>query len=141
MLLSEHFTLEEMIFSSTAQRHGLDNTPPADAVANLKALCLNVLEPVRALWGGPIKVDSGYRSFPLNALVHGVPSSQHCLGQAADLVPPIPLEDAMKKLADSSIPFDQAILEMGWIHLSYSSRNRKEMLVTADGKHYAKWVG
>lgn len=141
MQLSEHFTLEEMIFSSTAQRHGLDNTPPADAVACLRDLCSQVLEPVRTLWGGPMRVNSGYRSLALNTLVHGVPTSQHCLGQAADLVPPIPLDDAMRMLRDSSIPFDQAILEMGWIHISYSSRNRKEMLVTSDGKHYAKWVG
>lgn len=141
MQLSEHFTLEEMIFSSTAARHGIDNTPPADAVANLKALCANVLEPLRVLWGGPIHVDSGFRCQALNTLVHGVPTSQHCLGQAADLVPPIPIEEAMRRIKGSSIPFDQVILEMGWIHVSFGPRNRKEMLVTGDGKHYANWVG
>ena len=47
MKLSKHFSLKEMTKSGTAARLGLDNTPNEEQIENLKALCENILEPLR----------------------------------------------------------------------------------------------
>ena len=52
--LSEHFTLGEMIKSQTATRLGIDNSPSEEHKASMKALCDNVLEPVRKRFGRPV---------------------------------------------------------------------------------------
>ena len=49
--LTQHFSLREFIISATAIRHGIDNTPSEETVARLKALCDNVLEPLRRRFG------------------------------------------------------------------------------------------
>ena len=48
MNLSENFTLQELIYSDTAIRMGLDNKPNDETIENLKILCENILEPIRA---------------------------------------------------------------------------------------------
>ena len=65
--LSPFFSLDEMTRSQTALRLGLDNTPPAEAIAELRRLCANLLEPARLLLGVPLHVDSGFRCSALNA--------------------------------------------------------------------------
>ena len=50
-MYSPHFSKQEMQRSATAIRLGLDNTPDAEAEANLQALCTHVLEPLRARFG------------------------------------------------------------------------------------------
>lgn len=130
--LTTHFSLEEMTFSETAVRNGLDNRPDPASRQNLRVLCEKVLEPIRELAGGPINVTSGYRSPTLNSIVSGSPDSQHKTGEAADincpLLNPITL---FEKIRTSKIPFDQLIDEFGaWVHVSHRSagRNRREVL-------------
>ena len=82
---SEFFTLAELTKSETAARHKIDNTPSASIVANLQYGVDMVLDPLRRLYGQPIKINSGYRSSQLNKLVGGVPNSWHQLGNAADI--------------------------------------------------------
>ena len=121
MQLSANFSLEELTFSSSALRHGLDNTPNADQVANLTRLCETLLEPARALLGNqPFHVDSGFRSEEVNALVHGVPNSAHKDGRAADVIPEgLDLRLCFDELRASSLPYDQIIYECAaWIHLA-----------------------
>ena len=61
MMLSEHFTLEELTASEVAARAGIDNTPSAETMRNLLRLATG-LELVRAALGNnPIHVTSGYR--------------------------------------------------------------------------------
>ena len=85
MKLSEHFSLSEFTKSSTAMKHGIKNTPPQEAVDNLKALCQGCLEPLREKLGLPVVITSGYRTKALNSmLAHSSERSQHMLGQAAD---------------------------------------------------------
>ena len=85
MKLSEHFSLSEFTKSSTAMKHGIKNTPPQEAVENLKALCVHTLEPLREALGLPVVITSGYRTKALNSmLAHSSERSQHMLGQAAD---------------------------------------------------------
>lgn len=120
MQLSTHFTLAEMVYSPTALRLGIDNTPGPDQVANLERLATMLLEPVRTLWGVPIHIDSGYRSWPLNTQVGGAIDSVHPDGRAADCIPEgLDLLTAFHMVRGSSIPYDQVILECNaWIHLA-----------------------
>ena len=83
MRITPHFTLDEMTVSQLAAREGLDNNPPAEARANLQLLC-NALEQVRALFGAPVIVSSGYRSPAVNQRIGGTLTSKHRQGLAAD---------------------------------------------------------
>jgi zinc D-Ala-D-Ala carboxypeptidase len=64
--VTPHFTLEELIFSNTAVRLDIDNTPDEEALKNLQILAEG-LEHVRTkLNGNAIRISSGYRCLPLN---------------------------------------------------------------------------
>ena len=61
MNLSRNFTLSELTKSDTAIRKGINNNPNAEQIEKLKALCENILQPVRDHFGR-VKVTSGFRS-------------------------------------------------------------------------------
>lgn len=150
MFLSQHFSLEELTFSSTAVRHGIDNMPPDGIVANLRILA-GALEGVRMMLGDrPIHIDSGYRCPALNALVGGAPDSAHLQGWAADFVCPaygvprqiaIDLAHMLLDVHDGSQgrPFDQLILEGTWVHISFDPRARRQCLTATFGPHGATY--
>ena len=85
LMLSEHFSLEEFVFSSTALAMNIINSPGSSELANLRFLCREVLEPARKVIGEPIHITSGYRCLALNRAVGGVAQSYHVRGLAADL--------------------------------------------------------
>lgn len=127
----KYFTIHELTKSETARRKKIDNTPSEAIKKNLIELVNNVLDPLREAWGKPIVVSSGYRCPRLNQAVGGTLSSQHVLGQAADIHT---LSDAPadnKKLYELirklNLPIDQCINEYdyNWIHVSYGPRNRR----------------
>lgn len=128
----KHFTINELTRSATAQRLGIDNTPPAEALAHLEALVEHVLDPLREAWGGPIHVNSGYRCRSLNKAVGGAAGSQHMRGEAADITVGSRLDNARlyRLLQQLDLPVDQAINErdFAWIHVSYGPRHRREYL-------------
>ncbi len=137
MSLSAHFTLDEFIHSETASKHGIDNTPQThgDVLENLKALCTELLDPLREKLGKPIKITSGYRCPALNKAVGGVANSQHVLGEAADLsVEGLLDADLAKMVVESGLPFDQCLLETSgattWVHVSHRrvGTNRRQSL-------------
>ena len=82
---SEFFSLDELIKSSTATKHHIDNTPPPDVLKNLQYGVDMVLDPLRRIYGKPIIITSGYRCPKLNTLVGGVSNSWHTQGNAADI--------------------------------------------------------
>ena len=133
--LSEHFQLSEMLRSETAARLRIKNYPHSDEVTeNLKALCRNVLDPVRKHYGCAITPTSGYRCPELNRAVKGAPNSQHVQGEAVDfVVPGVPIPKVVDWIR-KNLDFDQLIMEFynprtgsGWIHCSYRrSGNRKQ---------------
>lgn len=134
MNLTKNFTLQEMYKSTTAIRLGIDNTPSDIAINNLRLLCNNVLQPLRDHMDESIKVNSGYRSPDLNKKIGGSKSSQHCLGQAADISCGERTAEIYEYIKNNLI-FDQIIWEFGdddnpdWVHVSYSStKNRKQCL-------------
>ena len=128
MTLSEHFSLAEMMFSQTAVRKGIGNIPPPQAVTALERLCVNVLEPVRAHFGRPVRISSGYRSQALNKAVGGAATSQHVLGEAADITIPGVDNLRLAKWIRDNTPYDQVICEGTWVHCSYGPRNRRQAL-------------
>ena len=136
--LSPHFTLREMVMSSTCLRNNainyMDNPPVI--IARLKTLCEQVLEPLRLRFG-PVVISSGYRSQFLNYAVGGAKDSQHRKGEAADLYTPSReiLSDYFEFIRHE-LDFDQLIVEENrkshvfWLHVSYTTRrpNRRQML-------------
>ena len=80
--LSDHFTIGELTKTSAK---GIDNTPSHAAVLNLKNLCENWLEPLREKSGGPVLINSGFRSEAVNKAIGGVKGSNHLTGCAVDI--------------------------------------------------------
>lgn len=151
--ISENLSLIEVTRSSTAKRLGIDNTPTPEHLANLKLLAQKIFEPIRAHFGKPIGVSSGYRSAELNKATPGASTtSQHSSGEALDLD-----QDSTgtgitnKQVFDyikNTLEFDQLIWEYGtdknpdWVHVSYESKGkqRKQILrcTRVNGKpHYS----
>ena len=135
--LSPHFSLEELTFSQAALRKGIDNTPSAPDVDNLRRLCTTVLEPLRDLLAVPLHVDSGYRSAILNTLVGGAVTSAHMEGRAADIVPiGMSIHDAFAKIHAANLPTDQTITECNaWIHVAIADEGQptRRLFMTATG--------
>ena len=132
--MGKYFTINELTKSSTAQRLHIDNNPTQEVKDNLNALIDNVLDPLRELYGKPIIVNSGYRSFKLNKAVGGAKNSQHLVGQASDIRTVQNTKESNTQLFEliknSKLPFDQLINEYdyNWVHVSYSPRNRRQIL-------------
>lgn len=136
--LSKNFTLQELTKSQTALRHGIDNTPGDEHLANAKALFEKVVQPVRDKFGVTV-INSGYRGPKLNEAVGGSSRSQHCKGEAVDIeCPGTPNYDVAKYIQDN-LDFDQLILEFytpgipdsGWVHVSYKSTENRKSVLTA----------
>ena len=135
MKLSEHFTLDEMIRSSSIY----DNTPGDVQIERLKYLCEN-LEKIRELVGKPIRINSGFRSEMVNHAVGGSKTSDHKLGAAADFeVEGMSNYELAKLIAESDLEWKQLILEFytpgvensGWVHCSFLEGNKKKEVLTA----------
>jgi len=145
-MISEHISEKEAVKSITALRLGIDNTPDGDSLNNMKILAEKIFEPLRKWVGGPIKINSMYRSIALNQAIGGSSRSQHCQGRAVDL-DDVYGHKTNKEMFDwikQNLSFDQMIWEFGtsdnpdWVHVSYVSedknRNRILKAVRDDGK-------
>jgi len=134
MYLSENFTLEELLASQVAERHGIDNRPPPGPVfTNLVLLCQH-LERVRDLLGGrPMLITSGYRCRALNTLIGGSRHSAHMAGRAADFICPQfgPPRDICERIAIDDRDFDQLIYEGSWVHLAIDRDYPRREVLTA----------
>ena len=132
--MGKYFTINELTKSSTAQRLHIDNTPTQTVKDNLNKLIDNILDPLREHYGQPIIINSGYRCDKRNKAVGGAATSQHKLGQAADIRTVANTKESNKQLFELirklKLPFDQLIDEhnLNWVHVSYSKRNRRQVL-------------
>lgn len=165
MKLTEHFTLEELTHSPTAVRLGFDNSPPDEAVGNLRLLAEG-LEQIRRVTGQALRIDSGYRCEALERVLcakdfaawcdrHGradldaawpdyFAGKAHPKGFAADFTCAAfgsPLE-IVRVIKASGIKFDKAICEGGWVHVSFAPELRGSVMTAsfdATGTpHYAE---
>jgi hypothetical protein len=105
--------IEQLIFSETAVRERIDNTPGPEVVDNLRVLAQG-LERVQLLTGFPVEISSGYRCPELNRCVGGEKTSQHTQGLAADFT------WSFTTLADATPP---AISISNSTSASWSTRN------------------
>ena len=138
MNLSRNFTLQELIKSDTAIRLDINNNPNSGQIEKLKALCENILQPVRDHFGR-VKVTSGFRSEQLCLKIGSSINSQHAKAEAADFecigTDNAELFDWIK---DNLEP-DQLILEFytpgepnsGWIHCSWIPEGRRASFLHA----------
>lgn len=137
-VLTPHFTVQELTRSETARDLRLDNTPSAAVLEALREVATQILEPVRAHYGRPVKVNSGYRSPAVNRAVKSTPRSQHLLGQAVDFEVPGIANGALARWVRDSLDFDQLILEAytpglpssGWVHCSWRPVGRRKSVMT-----------
>lgn len=145
MRLSKNFTLDEFLVSQTAERHGVDMTPPDWVIENLQRLVDGCLQPLRTDILSPIFISSGFRPLELNTLIGGSKTSQHCNGNAVDftVVRQTPF-DTCELIVAMALPFDQVIHEFGrWTHLGVADILRGEQLTAyrKDGKtRYIKGI-
>ena len=148
-MISKHVSYKEGVYSNTATRRGIDNTPNDEQLNNMESIAEEVFEPLRVWVGGPIKINSFFRSPDLNTAIGGSSKSQHCKGQAMDI------DDTFGKATNAemyhfikdNLDFDQMIWEFGsddnpdWIHVSYVSEddNRRRCLKAYKEKGKTKY--
>ena len=131
-MISRHISYKEGVYSRTATRLNIDNKPNDDQMQNMCLVAEEVFEPLRVWVGGPIKINSFFRSPELNKAIGGSTKSQHCHGQAIDL------DDTFGRATNAEmyefirkyLDFDQMIWEFGdednpdWVHVSYVSEDK-----------------
>jgi len=147
MNLSKNFTLKELLKSNTADRLSIKEQykPNEEVVSNLKALCENILQPIRDSLKKPLRVTSGYRCNELNKVISGSSRSQHVKGEAVDIElwvngvekNGVLLDEILSLYFRHKLMFDQLIIEYPdkndvpkWVHISYNAKhNRGEILI------------
>tara|TARA_B100000035_G_C20682716_1_gene414709 strand:+ start:84 stop:545 length:462 start_codon:yes stop_codon:yes gene_type:complete len=130
--ISNHISYKEGTHSNTATRRNIDNIPNDYQLANMNAVALNIFEPLREWAGGPIKINSFFRSPDLNTAIGGSSKSQHCEGRAIDIDDTFghKTNAEMYNYIKENLNFDQLIWEFGndtnpdWVHVSYVSDNQ-----------------
>jgi hypothetical protein len=140
LYLSKHFTLSALTKNGSrmpVQQQGLS---PNEIVCNLKGLCENILEPLAELYPNMV-ITSGFRR--PGDVSGSSKTSQHYLGQAADIVIPgfsrQQHYEAACQLA-KLVPYDQILLEYSgkttvWIHVSFKyTANRFNAFTMRDHK-------
>jgi zinc D-Ala-D-Ala carboxypeptidase len=70
--ISKHISYKEGVFSNTATRLNIDNTPGQLEFSNMGVIADNIFEPLRKWVNAPIKITSFYRSPNLNKALGGV---------------------------------------------------------------------
>ena len=71
--ISDHFKVKEFACN--------DGSDPVF----VSQMLVEILETIRAHFGKPVHINSGYRTVPYNKKVGGTTYSRHCLGLAADI--------------------------------------------------------
>ena len=134
--ISKHISYKEGIRSTTADRLGIDNKPGQVELVNMEIIAERIFEPLREWVGGPIRINSFYRSPKLNKAIGGSKRSQHIEGRAMDIDDTYghKTNAEMFNFIKQNLDFDQMIWEFGtddnpnWVHVSYvsedSNRNR-----------------
>ena len=136
--ISKNFSYREFETSEIATEKGICNTITSFEVRDsIKALVLNVLQPLRDAWGQSLKINSGYRCPELNKIVSRASNSQHMKGEAADVASDNPYE--LAKLAkELNLPFDQMILYPTFVHFSHKLKGEQRGYIGYDESYKGK---
>ena len=155
MKLTANITLDELTKSQTAESKGINNNPNPKQIDNIKALAINILQPVRSHFDKPLIISSGFRCAQLCVEIGSSVNSQHVADDnaaAADFEIPGVDNRELALWIKSELEYDQLILEFykdneptsGWIHCSYSTDHNRHQSLRAmreDGKViYKPWL-
>jgi hypothetical protein len=130
MNISQHFTMEEVVFSQTAVRKGIDNRLPPELMENVKRQAY-LMEQVRATLGTAIHITSWYRCHELNAAIGGSSKSVHPIGLACDFVSSYGTPLQICKELEHAVDYDQLIDEGTWVHIGLSLEPLRHEVLTA----------
>lgn len=139
---SKYFIYEETVFSQTASRNNIDNTPSEKVRLTIDRVAYK-MDQVRELLNTPVIISSWYRCKELNKLIGSIASSQHIKGEAIDFTAPkfgSPLDICRKLVSNvNSIRYDQLILEHDWVHISFCLDRlpRRQVLTLLSNNKYA----
>ena len=154
MKLTANISLDELIKSQVAERKGINNNPSPTQIENLKALAVNILQPIRSQFDKPLIISSGFRCAQLCIEIGSSINSEHCADNksaAADFEIPGVDNKELAEWIKSNLEYNQLILEFyrdgepssGWVHCSYSTDlNKKQSLIAyrQDNKvQYRPW--
>ena len=154
MKLTANISLDELIKSQVAERKGINNNPSPMQIENLKALAVNILQPIRSQFDKPLIISSGFRCAQLCLEIGSNINSEHCADNksaAADFEIPGVDNKELAEWIKSNLEYNQLILEFyrdgepssGWVHCSYSTDlNKKQSLIAyrQDNKvQYRPW--
>ena len=142
MKLTANITLDELTKSQVAERKGINNNPNPAQIENIKALAVNVLQPIRSHFDKPLIISSGFRCAELCIAIGSSVNSQHVADDgaaAADFeIPGVDNLD-LAIWIKNNLDIDQGILEFyregeptsGWIHCSYSTKDNRNQWLKA----------
>jgi hypothetical protein len=139
--VSDYVSYSEVIRSATALRKNIDNSPNQEQLDKIIVLCKKVFDPLRRWVGGPVKINSVFRSVKLNAAIGGSTSSQHMANKGAA----VDIDDVYKNKTNvemfyyikDNLEFDQLIAEFPkdgkprWLHVSYNEGNNRNRILIA----------
>lgn len=146
--ISPHISYKEAIYSQTAVRKGLDNTPSSVELDNMKYVATECFEPIRNHFGRAIPVSSFFRNKKVNAAIGGSSTSDHIKGFSIDMDVDVYDDDTFTnkhifEWAKENLVFDQLIWEFGdddnpaWVHISKrKGHNRGEVKKILKGTGY-----
>jgi|TARA_R100001594_G_C3972384_1_gene248084 uncharacterized protein YcbK (DUF882 family) len=155
MKLTANITLDELTKSQIAERKGINNNPNPQQIEHLKALAVNVLQPIRSHFDKPLIISSGFRCAELCLNIGSSINSQHVADKesaAADFEIPGVDNRELARWIRNNLEVDQGILEFyrdgeptsGWIHCSYSINTNRQQWLRAfreEGKvQYKPWL-
>jgi len=127
---TKYFKSSEMIYSETAEKYNIDNTPTDEEVIDNINYTLQRLNEIREGYGKPIYINSGYRCHELNCIIGGVQDSKHKTGLAVDLRWDI----ALLEYIIDNCSFDKLIREKNtdskWIHIQFKRDKNEERRLT-----------
>ena len=138
--LSTNFTLAQVTTNTVVSNYKIRaqcGLTEKEIVCNLRALCVNVLEPMKAVYGSAMKINSGFR--------HGDGKSQHYKGEGCDIAftdtPDTTSSFNRAKEIKDTVAFDQYIYEQNnsiWHHVSYKASGtlRRVVLTKPRGNKY-----
>ena len=148
--ISEHISYKEATRSSTAIRHGLDNTPTDNELKVMTLVATKLFEPLRkGLGDKPIFISSFFRSEKVNKKVGGSKKSGHKIGNSIDVDADVYKIKGITNLeifnfVKNNLEFDQLIWEYTnedgspeWVHMSYrrfNNRNETLKAIKTNGK-------
>lgn len=141
--ISKHISYKEATNSNYAKKHDIENKPNDEQLENMRLIAEEVFEPLRKWVGGPIRVNSFFRSKELNTGINGSKTSSHLKGQAIDITSMgLKSNSEMFYYIKDNLEFDQLIWEYGkrnpkWLHVSFNKvKNRKQVLIIKEVGQY-----